>query len=182
MKIQSEQTKILCQLFDLDFETETDKKCLQSAYTKMECMVGIFIGQASFYLLEPTVNTVLCCMVGMENLPFPDEIVLKILSYLSLGELIQCAKVSKRLNRICKDKSLSYRSSMLTMKALTVKERKSIIGYLIARPEVREMTISWIYRPVKYNKYNKHIPRPPHGVRWEVFQNQTMAKIIMYYD
>ena len=86
-------------------------------------------------------NTVLCRMVGMENLPFPEEIVLKILSYLSLGELIQCARVSKRLNRICKDKSLSYRSSMLAMKALTVKERKSIIDYLIRRPEVREMTI-----------------------------------------
>ena len=145
----------------------------------MECLVGIFIGQASFYLLEPTVNTVLCRMVGMENLPFPDEIVLKILSYLSLGELIQCARVSKRLNRICKDKSLSYRSSMLAIKALTVKERKSIIDYLIRRPEVREMTISWIYRPVKYNK---HIPRPPHDVRWEVFQNQMMAKIVIYYD
>ena len=75
---------------------------------------------------------------------------------------------------------------MLAMKALTVKERKSIIDYLIRRPEVREMTISWIYRPVKYNKYNKHIPRlyprPPHGVRWEVNQNQKMAKIVLYYD
>ena len=65
---------------------------------------------------------------------------------------------------------------MLAMKALTVKERKSIIDYLIRRPEVREMTISWIYRPVKYNK---HIPRPPHDVRWEVFQNQTLAKIVI---
>ena len=145
----------------------------------MECMVGIFIGQASFYLLEPAVNTELC-MIGMENLPFPEEIVLKILSYLSLGELIQCARVSKRLNRICKDKSLSYRSSMLEMKALTVKERKSIIDYLIRRPEVREMTISWIYRPVKYDKYTA---RPPNSVRWEVnHQNQKMAKIVLYYD
>ena len=179
MILQSEQTKNLRQLLDLDFnfKTETDKKCLQSAYTKMECMVGIFIGQASFYLLEPAVNTVLCHMVGMENLPFPDEIVLKILSYLSLGELIQCARVSKRLNRICEDKSLSYRSSMLAMKALTVKERKSIIDYLIARPEVREATISWIYRPVA-----PYIGRPPHGVRWEAHQNQTMANIVMYYD
>jgi len=62
LKLQSEQTKFLRQLLDLDFvfETETNKKCLQSAYTKMECMVGIFLGQASFYLLEPAVNTVLC--------------------------------------------------------------------------------------------------------------------------
>ena len=78
------------------------------------------------------------CMVGMESL-----------SYLRLDELIQCARVSKRLNRICKDKSLSYRSCMLAMKALTVKERKSIIEYLIARPEVREVTISLCLRPHK---------------------------------
>ena len=113
-------------------------------------------------------NTVLCRMVGMEKLP----------SYLSLGELIQCARVSKRLNRICKDKSLSYRSSMLTMKALTVKERKSIIDYLIARPEVREVSISWIYCPVvPYIARRKKWQPPPYGVRLEVVQNQKMAKI-----
>ena len=50
----------------------------------------------------------------MENLP--NEIVLQILGYLSLGELIQCARVSKRLSKICEDKSLSYRSNMQVMK------------------------------------------------------------------
>ena len=78
----------------------------------------------------------------MENLPFPDEIVLKILNYLSLGELIQCAKVSKRLNALCEDKSLSYRSNMLVMQGLTVKGRKSIIDALIANPELTEVNIS----------------------------------------
>ena len=118
---------------------ETDKKCLQSAYTKMECMIG------------------------MESLPFPDEIVLKILGYLSLGQLIQCARVSKRwnnicqdrslgyrssmlilkkLNNICKDCTLSYRSSMLEMKDLTVKDRKTIIDTLIDRPEVTKVIMS----------------------------------------
>ena len=82
----------------------------------------------------------------MDNLP--NEIVLQILSYLNLGELIQCARVSKRLKMICKDKSLSYGSNMHAMKDLTVKDRKSIIDYLIARPEVREVTISWIYCPI----------------------------------
>ena len=77
----------------------------------------------------------------MENLPFPDEIVLQILGYLSLGELIQCAKVSKRLNRLCEDKSLSYRSNMLVMQDLTVKGRKSIIDTLIANPELTEVNI-----------------------------------------
>ena len=42
----------------------------------------------------------------MDNLP--NEIVLQILGYLNLGELIQCARVSKRFNSICKDNSLSY--------------------------------------------------------------------------
>ena len=77
----------------------------------------------------------------MENLPFPDEIILKILSYLSLGELIQCARVSKRLNALCEDKSLSYRSNMLVMQGLTVKGRKSIIDTLIANPELTEVSI-----------------------------------------
>ena len=111
----------------------------------------------------------------MDNLP--NENVLQILSYLNLGELIQCARVSKRLKMICKDKSLSYGSNMLAMKDLTVNDRKSIIDYLIARPEVREVNISWIYCPKA-----PYIARPPPCVRWEVVRNQTMPKIVMYYD
>ena len=76
----------------------------------------------------------------MDNLP--NEIVLQILGYLSLGELIQCARVSKRLNAICEDKSLSYRSNMLVMQGLTVKGQISIIDTLIANPELTEVIIS----------------------------------------
>ena len=76
----------------------------------------------------------------MDNLP--NEIVLQILGYLSLGELIQSARVSKRLNVICEDRSLSYRSNMLVMQDLTVKGRKSIIDTLIAYPELIEVDIS----------------------------------------
>ena len=76
----------------------------------------------------------------MDNLP--NEIVLQILGYLSLGELIQCARVSKRLNAVCEDRSLSYRSNMLVMQDLTVKGRKSIIDTLIAYPELTEVNIS----------------------------------------
>ena len=75
----------------------------------------------------------------MENLPLPNEIVLQILGYLSLGELIQCARVSKRLSKICEDKSLSYRSNMQVMKDLTMKDRKSLIDRLIANPKVTEV-------------------------------------------
>ena len=47
--------------------------------------------------------------IAMENFLLPNEIVLKIFGYLSPGDLTQCARVFKRFNTICKDKSLSYR-------------------------------------------------------------------------
>jgi hypothetical protein len=40
----------------------------------------------------------------MESLPFPDEIILKILSYLSVFDLVKCAQVCNGLNKICGDK------------------------------------------------------------------------------
>ena len=86
------------------------------------------------------------CMVGMENLQLPDEIVLKIFGYLGLSELIQCAKVSRRFYTICKDKSLSYRSSMSIMKDLGVEDQKYINKILIARPELTKLeiySVSW---------------------------------------
>ena len=82
----------------------------------------------------------------MENFLFPVEIVLKIFGYLGLGELIQCSKVSKRFNTICKDKSLGYRLSMLIMKDLGVRDQKYINEILIARPELTKVvihSISW---------------------------------------
>ena len=81
----------------------------------------------------------------MENIRLPNEIVLKIVGYLSFGELIQCAKVSKRFNKICKDKSLSYRTIILVMKALIAKCQKSINKVLIARPDMKVTigSISW---------------------------------------
>ena len=82
----------------------------------------------------------------MENFLFPDEIVLKIFGYLGLGELIQCSKVSRRFNTICKDKSLGYRSSMLIMKDLTMEDQKYINKILNARPELTKLeihSISW---------------------------------------
>ena len=52
------------------------------------------------------------CLFDIENLPFPDEILLKIIGYLNLVDLRKCAEVSKRLQKICMDKSLIlFRSS-----------------------------------------------------------------------
>ena len=44
----------------------------------------------------------------MENLPFPDEIVLKILGYLNIFDLAKCAQVSKQLMNLCEDKEFQY--------------------------------------------------------------------------
>jgi hypothetical protein len=44
----------------------------------------------------------------MEDLPFPDEIVLKILGYLNIFDLAKCAQVSKQLMNICEDKEFQY--------------------------------------------------------------------------
>ena len=48
----------------------------------------------------------------MENLPFPDEIVLKILSYLNIFDLAKCAQVSKQLKNICEDKEFQQYHEM----------------------------------------------------------------------
>ena len=133
-------------------------------------------------------------MIDMESLPFPDEIVLKILGYLSLRQLIQCARVSKRLNNICEDRSLNYRSSMLVMKELkkinknrkkfwnskptlnfrssmlemqdlSVKDQKTILDTLVARPEVTEVIMS----SKKTQQHLVHGKAPLHVM---IFQNK----------
>ena len=81
----------------------------------------------------------------MENFLFPDEIVLKIFGYLGLGELIQCSKVSRRFNMICKDNSLGYKSSMLIMKDLEGEDQKLINAILIATPEMTKVVIDSVY-------------------------------------
>ena len=58
----------------------------------------------------------------MENLPFPDEIILKILSYLSTFDLAKCVQVSKGLNKICEDKKFQqYRQLKKLFKNSTLK-------------------------------------------------------------
>ena len=81
----------------------------------------------------------------MENFLFADEIVLKILGYLGLGDLIQCSKVCRRFNTICKDKSLSYTPSMAIIKDLGVEDQKCINAILIARPEMTKVVIDSVY-------------------------------------
>ena len=51
-------------------------------------------------------HTKIQCLFNKENLPFPDEILLKIISYLNVIDLRRFAQVSKKLQKICMDKSL----------------------------------------------------------------------------
>ena len=136
------------------------------------------------------------CVIGMESLPFPDEIILKILGYLSLGQLIQCARASKMLNNICEDRSLNYRSSMLVMKKLnnickdrtlsfrssmlemqdlTVKDQKTIIDTLIARPKVTEVIMS----TKKTQQHLVHLNLPLHIT---IFQNKLYFRFDLRDD
>ena len=85
----------LCQDFQLNVGHETKwcpnsscKKCGQTGHTKIGCTFGL------------------------ENLPLPNEIVLKILSYLDIVDLRNCVQVSKRLRSICFDKSLLYEKAL----------------------------------------------------------------------
>ena len=112
-------------------------------------------------------------LISMKNLP--NEIVLQILGYLSFWELIQCARVSKRLNTICKDSLLGHRSSILSTDDLIVKDQNSIIDILIARPEVTEVIISW-QCPIGQSPL-----LPPPCLRWEMVQNQLLPKFVVYY-
>ena len=143
-------------------------------------------------------------MIDMESLPFPDEIVLKILGYLSLSQLIQCARLSKRLKNICEDRSLKYTSSMLVMKKLknicknrkkfwnskptlnfrssmleiqdlTVKDQKTIIDTLIARPKVTEVIMS----TKKTQQHLVHLNLPLHIT---IFQNKLYFRFDLRDD
>ena len=47
-------------------------------------------------------------LLKMQNQLFPDEILLKIFSYLNYPDLGRCAQVSKKMQSVCFDESLKY--------------------------------------------------------------------------
>ena len=120
----------------------------------------------------------------MENFLFPNEIVLKILGYLGLGDLIQCAKVSKRFNKICKDKSLSYRTFILVMKGLIVKCQKSINKVLIARPDIKKVTIGSISREGWIETRLSKLPWKSTGLyrKAEILQLLGASSLLLHFN
>ena len=92
------ETKRYCAICQ-DFEVSIGHKSVQCP--KIVCLK---CGQKGHCKIQ--------CMFDIENLPFPDEILLKIIGYLNVIDLRKCAQVSKRLQKICMDKSLIlFRSS-----------------------------------------------------------------------
>ena len=115
---------LICQDFKLHAGHETKwcpsivcKKCDQIGHAQMECMFGI------------------------ENLPMPDEILLKILGYLNLGDLISCSKVSKRVKGVCLDKTLSYHTYHSAISYLCLQDEKIIMNVLKYKPSILETEV-----------------------------------------
>merc|ERR1712110_1283909 len=102
------------------------------------------MGSPNLYPVLKKIDSSNIASIGMENFLLPEEIVLKILGYLSLSELIQCARVSRRFNRICKDRSLSYRSSTLIIKDLTLKDQIWIKNIVKKHEEMKKVIIDQV--------------------------------------
>ena len=82
--MDNENMCFVCQEFKVNCGHETKwcpknicKKCGQNGHTKMSCLVNF------------------------ENLPFPNEILFKIFSYLNVEDLYNCSQVSGRIKEIC---------------------------------------------------------------------------------
>ena len=52
-------------------------------------------------------------MLGMEDMPLPDEVLLKIFKYLNYYDLIQCAQTSLRLQKILLGEQLIHPSHLV---------------------------------------------------------------------
>ena len=115
---------LICQDFKLHVGHET--KWCTSIVCKKCCQIG---------------HAQIECMFGMENLPMPDEILLKILRYLNLGDLISCSKVSKRLKGICLDETLSYPTYHSAISYLRLQDEEIIMNVLKDKPSILETEV-----------------------------------------
>ena len=93
-------------------------------------------------------HTKIGCMVDYENLPLPNEILLKIFDYLDDEELDKCSKVSVKINEIC-DKLIKSRESKETMQSIqqlrnalrqphynTQQQQQQVMNILRANPKL----------------------------------------------
>ena len=97
---QQTETEMCCTICQ-DFEVRVGHESMQCP--KIVCLK---CGQKG--------HTKIHCLFNSENLPFPDEIFIKILGYLDVIDTMQCAQVSKKLRKICMDKSLNVLQNSFT--------------------------------------------------------------------
>ena len=97
---QQTETEMFCTICQ-DFEVRVGHESMQCP--KIVCLK---CGQKG--------HTKIHCLFNSENLPFPDEIFIKILGYLDVIDTMQCAQVSKKLRKICMDKSLNVLQNSFT--------------------------------------------------------------------
>ena len=70
------------------------------------CVIVITIASLNHQRISTTYF--LWNLLNMQNQLFPDEILLKIFSYLNYPDLGRCAQVSKKMQSVCFDESLKY--------------------------------------------------------------------------
>ena len=97
---QQTETEMFCTICQ-DFEVRVGHETMQCP--KIVCLKCGQKGHTKFH-----------CLFNSENLPFPDEIFIKILGYLDLIDTMQCAQVSKKLRKICMEKSLNVLQNSFT--------------------------------------------------------------------
>ena len=81
----------------------------------------------------------------------PDELLLKIFSYMNMQELLQCGQVSKRIREICSDKSL-WEETKLIQKRVKAEFIKSILDRNCGELSIRDTMIDGY---VKLNRPSK---------------------------
>ena len=78
------------------------------------------------------------------NFPLPNEIMIKIYSYLNILDLLKCAKVSKRMRSLCFHHSLEFirKFSMVKINSEKVKARKLRLGLILHAHQCRKGKVS----------------------------------------
>ena len=97
----------------------------------------------------------------MENLPFSDEIILKILTYLSGFDIAKCAQASKGLKRICEDKEFQQYHDLKKLfkhSNLKLAGNDYIMVNITQKKLSKTLTKHWDRMETKLNLYSsKHL-------------------------
>ena len=78
------------------------------------------------------------------NFPLPNEIMIKIYSYLNILDLLKCSQVSKRMRSLCFHNSLEFirKFSMVKINYEKIKARKLRLGLILHAHQCRKEKVS----------------------------------------